>query len=63
MTSTLSFAPFFSKTSSVVFFVIFPVSESFVLTVVDLIMSFPRLLYTIVSSTFSTDLIVVSFGS
>ena len=55
-------APSFLNTSSSVLLVICPVSEFLILTVIDLMMSSPRLLYTVVSPTFSTDLIVVSFG-
>ena len=40
----------------------FPVSGSLILTVVNLMMSFPRLLYTTVSPTFSKDLAVVILG-
>ena len=62
-TSTLSFNPSFLKISLITFSVTFPVSESFILMVVNLKISSPFLLYTIFSPTFSTDLIVEIFLS
>ena len=61
--STLFFAPSFLKISLVTFSVTFPVSESFILIVVDLKISSPFLLYTIFSPTFFIDLIVEIFLS